>query len=117
MAQTIRISLPTINALTNTDPNNFALYADATVDYILIKEKSRGSSSFTGTSNIAHGLGYIPLCFVFTEISSNVYRKLFSSPFDGIGYWFEVNATNLVLRNSTGLSKVFQYYIFYDIVL
>lgn len=112
MTQTIRVTLPTFDATTETDIDNYALYTDD--DYILIKEKARGSSSVNGTTNIAHGLGYVPFCLVFAEISTGVWRKLFSHPLDGTGYWYEINDTNLVLRNSTGSAKSFSYYIFYD---
>ena len=114
MAQTFRVSLSGYNALTDTDPNHFALYADG--DNVLIKEKTRGSQSVNGSSsvNIAHGIGDTPLCLVFVETSSGVFRKLFSHPLDGAGYWYEVNSTNLELHNSTGSAKTFYYYIFYD---
>lgn len=111
--QVFKIALSGTDATTNTNPNNFALYVDKIVDYILIKEKEVDTVSVSGTTNIAHGLGYVPHCIVFVETSAGVWRKLFSSPIDGIGYWFEVNSTNLVLRN-TGATKNFSYHIFYD---
>jgi len=103
-----------INALTDNDPNNFVLYADQITDYTLIKEKTRGSVSVNGTQNVAHGLGYIPLCLVFCEISAGVYRKVFGPNYDGTGIYFRVDGTNLVLVNTTGGALDFSYYIFYD---
>lgn len=114
MAQVFKIALPGYNALTDTDPNHFSLYVDQSVDYILIKENAKETVSVNGTSNIAHGLGYVPFCLVFAETSTEVWRKLFSVPIDSVGYWFEVNSTNLVLRNTTGSAKNFAYHIFYD---
>lgn len=114
MAQGIKIVLPGYNAFTDTNPDHFALYVDQAVDYILIKEKLVATVSVNGTTNIAHGLGYVPFCLVFAETSSGVWRKLFSVPIDSIGYWFEVNSTNLVLKNTTGVAKNFAYHIFYD---
>lgn len=108
-----KIALPGTDATTNTNPNNFALYVDQLVDYILIKEKAVATVSVSGTTNISHGLGYVPFCLVFVETSSGVWRKLFSAPIDGSGYWFEINSTNLVLRN-IGAAKNFTYHIFYD---
>lgn len=106
------------NAFTDTNPDNFALYVDPDeeVDYILIKEKEKdtievGASS---TVNIAHNLGYVPFCLVFAETSAGVFRKLFSVALDGSGLWFEVNSTNLVLRNTTAGAVNFSYHIFYD---
>lgn len=114
MSQVFKIALPGYNAQTDTDPNHFSLYVDQLVDYILIKEKVVGTSSVNGTTNIAHGLAYVPHCIVFTETSSGIWRKLFSAPITSSGYWYEVNDTNLVLKNSTGSAKTFAYHIFYD---
>lgn len=114
MAKGIKIALPTYNATTDTNPNHFSLYVDQSIDYILIKEKISQVNSIIGTINIAHGLSYVPFCLVFVETSSGVWRKVFSVPISGSGYWFEVNATNLVLKNTTGVAKNFAYRIFYD---
>lgn len=113
VTQVFKVALSGYNAETDTDPNHFALYVDQSVDYILIKEKAVATVSVAGTTNIAHGLGYVPFCLVFVETSTGVWRKLFSQPIGGSGYWFEVNSTNLVLRN-TGAAKNFSYHIFYD---
>lgn len=116
MANAILVARPGYNALTDTDPDHFALYADQAVDYILIKELARGTISVAngGTQNIAHGLGYVPMALAYVEESAGVWRKLFGVTIDGTGYWFEVNSTNLVIRNSSGSTKIFSYYIFYD---
>lgn len=116
MANVIQVALSGNNVLTETDPDKFALFADQSVDYILIKEKVRGTVSVAngGTQNIAHGLSYVPFCLAFAEISAGVWRKLYSTPIDTAGFWFEINDTNLVLRNTSGAEKVFSYYIFYD---
>lgn len=114
MQQVLKVALPGYNAETDTDPDHFALYIDGTTDHILIKEKIRASVSVNGTVNIAHGLGYVPFCLVFCETTAGAYRKLYSTPIDGVGFWFEVNTTNLVLRNTSGSAKTFSYYIFYD---
>lgn len=113
MAKGFKITLDGYDAQEDQDPNHHSLFVDQTVDYVLIKEKDRSIVDVAGTVNIAHNLSYVPFCLVFVEVSSGVWRKLFSSPVDAIGYWFEINATNLVLRN-TGSSKRFAYYIFYD---
>jgi len=112
----IIVGLDGVNAETTIDPNDCALYVDDTTDHILIKEKARGTASVAnnGTQNIAHGLGYVPFCLAFVEISPGVWRKLYSSPIDGSGCWFELNGTNLILRNTSGSAKNFAYYIFFD---
>jgi hypothetical protein len=114
----VKIALNGINALTDTNPNNFVLYVDQTIDHILIKEKSRGSQSVSAYSNqsISHSLGYIPFCLVFYEVSSGVYRKVHgvdnpASP--GMPY-YQISSSNVILYNPTASSKIMKYYIFYD---
>jgi len=114
MANVIKIALSGYNAETDTNPDHFSLYVDQATDYILIKEKLVGTESVSSTTNITHGLGYVPFCLVFVETSAGVWRKLFSVALDGAGYWFEVDSTNLVLRNTSGSAKNFSYHIFYD---
>lgn len=114
MAKVIQIALHGNNVLTETDPDKFALFADQSVDYILIKEKARGSANVSSTTSIAHGLAYVPFCLAFVEVSTGVWRKIYSAPIDGSGYYFEVTTSNLVLHNDSGSPKRFAYYIFYD---
>ena len=114
MAKVFKIALPGYDALADNDPNHFSLYVDQQTDYFLIKEKLVDTASVDGTSNIAHDLGYVPFCLVFVETATGVWRKIFSVPLDSSGYWFEVNGTNLILRNTTGSAKTFAYRIFYD---
>ncbi len=114
MAKVFKIARPGYNAATDTNPDHFALYVDQVTDYILIKEKLSGIISVNGTVNIEHGLNYVPLCFVFAEVSTGVWRKLFGFPIDSTGCWFEINSTYLVLKNTTGSAKNFSYKIFYD---
>jgi hypothetical protein len=113
---TFRVSLPTINALTNTNPNNYAIYINESTSDILIKEKTRGSvtiNSGTYDYEISHGLNYVPLCFVFIEISSGVYRRVDGADsFDS--YYFTIDDSKIYLTNTTGSQKTFKYYIFYD---
>ncbi len=114
----IKVSLPEYEADTDTNINHYALWctSDDSVDNVLIKEKLRGSTSVSASSstNIAHGLGYVPFCIVFVEVTSGVYIKSGGRPFDSNGFYFTVNSTNLVLHNSSASSKTFKYYIFYD---
>ncbi len=116
MAKGIKIALPGYNATTDTNPDHFALYVDQLVDYILIKEKAKATVSVGASSNqtIAHGLGYIPFCLVFAEVSTGVWRKSFGRNIDDSGCYFQVNGTNLKLYNTTGSAKNFSYHIFYD---
>ena len=112
----IKVALPERNAFTDTNPDHFALYVDQETDYVLIKEKLKDTvevESGVGMT-IEHGLNYVPLCFVFAEMSSGVWRKLFSTPIDGTGCWFSVDDANLYLSNTSGSTKTFSYHIFYD---
>lgn len=112
----IKIGKDGVNALTNTDPNDFALYVDQNSDYVLIKEKTRSSVTVNNNTYdqvVAHGLNYVPLCFVFIEISSGVYRRVDGN--DGLdSYYFTIDNSNIYFTNTTGSQKTFKYYIFYD---
>ena len=116
MAEVFKIALPGYNAATDTDPNHFALFVDQNVDYILIKEKLVFSQLVNAHASptVAHGLGYVPLCFVFAQVSAGVWRKLYSAALDGTGFYFLIDATNLTLVNNTGAAVQFAYHIFYD---
>jgi len=116
MGQTIKVALPGYDAFADKNPDHFSLYVDNddSNDYILIKEKLSDIVSVTGTVNVSHNLGYVPFCLVYAEVSTGVWRKLFGNPIvSGGNKWFEINATNLVLRN-TGSAVNFTYHIFYD---
>jgi len=114
MPQVAKIALPGYNALTETDPDKFALYVDQLVDYVLIKEKVTATVSISpGTTNVAHGLDYVPLCAVWAEESSGIWRKLYGYPING-NLWFEINSTNLELHNTSGSAVLFAYHVFYD---
>lgn len=111
MGQVIKVALSGYNAETDTDPDHFSLYVDNDDpnDYILVKEKATATVSVSGSLNIAHGLGYVPFCQVFAEVSTNVWRKIFGTPISGTRY-FTVDGTNLTLYGTGN----FKYYILYD---
>ena len=105
---TMRVALAGYNAETDNNPDHFSLYTDE--DWILIKEKNRGSVTInaSSTETITHNLGYVPFFAVYAG-----------------GYWvtgyniysdFKVYATTttLVMINSSLSSATFKYYIFYD---
>lgn len=118
MAKGIKVALPGYDALTDTNPDHFALYVDGTTDHILIKEKTRNSQSVNATNvQIAHGLSGVPLVYVYVEVSAGLWRQIFSRALDTTGYWYTINGTNLVLNNDTGVAKTFAWYIFYDRIL
>ena len=118
MQQVIKIAIPGYNAETDTNPDHFSLYVnpDERVDYVLIKEKSTATVNIGASSstNIAHGLGYVPFCLVFAESSGGVWKKLFSRPIDSSGHYFTVDSTNLVIYNDSGTATNFSYHLFYD---
>lgn len=113
----IKVALPGYDAFTDQNPDHFALFVDNQVDYVLIKEKEfdviTDVASPTGAT-INHDLGYVPFVLVFVEVSSGVWRKVFSTPVDGSGFWFEVNEDDLELKNTSGSTKNFAYHLFYD---
>ena len=116
----IKLSLFSYDAIEDTDVNHFALWAasDDATDNVLIKEKTRGSVSVNNSSsqNVAHGLDYVPFVLVFCEETAGKYVKTFGSPIDGRGLYYEIDDTNLTLYNSSGGTKTFKYYIFYDLM-
>jgi hypothetical protein len=119
MAKVIKVvvSGSDYNALTDTNPDHFALYVDQKTDHILIKEKNVDTVSVNANSSttISHGLGYVPFCLVFLERSSGVWRKLFSRPVDlFVDCYFYIDNSNLTLYNYTNSAKNFSYHIFYD---
>jgi len=105
---TMRVSLPGYNAGTDTNPDHYALYADE--DWVLIKEKTRGtidiSPSASGT--ITHSLGYVPFFAVYANdnwvYGYNIYGQ----------YKVYATGTTLVLENYATGTATFKYYIFYD---
>lgn len=120
MSKVFKVSLPNpdggfYNALTDTNPDHFSLYVDGDTDHILIKEKVRDVIEVSSVLyQIPHELGYVPLCYVYAEVSTGVWRQLFSRALDGTSLWYTINDTHLVLNNDTGTPRKFAYYIFYD---
>lgn len=115
MGQSIRATLSGYDALTDSDPDGFSLYADS--DWILVKEKDRdsGSVSFGNSDTISHSLGYIPAYMVWGEIASGRYRLVNSGDPIGGGWSSYSTTSNLVIENSYSSTYTdYRYYIFYD---
>lgn len=118
MTQTIRVTVPGANALTETDPNKFSLKADE--NSVLIKEVARGTSSLGngGTTTVAHGLGYIPMCLIWgDDDSGNLVYGVLNNGLDSFaGSWkVAIDATNLVIEQFVdGSTRNEKYFIFYD---
>lgn len=117
MGQVIRVSLPTYNALIDTNPDHFALYSDQ--DWILIKEKARGSVSISGggSSTISHNLGYIPFVLVFSNGSLSEWISLIGNSWSGSDGYFDVDTSNLYIYNTIAGGITAKYYIFYDQII
>lgn len=112
MAMTIRVSLPGYNALTDTDPRHFSLFADS--DNVLIKEFARGAAD-AGTSNeITHGLGYIPFYIIMGKISTT--KWAITNSYDPLGaLWVNYATTNKIYFDPGASSHDnYKYYVFYD---
>jgi len=115
MAQTIRVTKPGYEALTEANLYNYSLYADS--DNILIKEQSRGSGNVDlfSTAEITHSLTYIPFFLVYTEVSSGRYRV--SNNFNPVGSGWKsyVDTSKLYIQNDhSSTYKGYKYFIFYD---
>jgi hypothetical protein len=110
----IRVALPGYNALTDTNPDHFALYSDQ--DWVLIKEVLRGSGTIglNSTAEITHSLGYIPFFLVYGEVASNEYQASFSYNIYG-GWRVYADTTKLYINNFYSATYThYRYYIFYD---
>lgn len=109
---TFRVSLPTINALTDTNPKNFSIFADA--DNVLIKELTRGASTVATQPQITHSLGYIPFYLIMGEVSSGRYRVANSQNIQA-GVWLTYcDTSKIYLDAGASASDKYSYFIFYD---
>jgi hypothetical protein len=131
MAQTIRVSLPGYDALSDTNPDHYALYADS--DFVLIKEKERGSATipYDGSNpyEITHNLGYVPFFLVYAfdtnarldpNAETNKWKlvpspqlTVVTPPFYCYADTTKLYIWNLDFPNDTD----FKWYIFYDNVV
>lgn len=119
MSNVLKVALPGYNALTDTNPDHFALYVDGSTDHILIKEKQRGSGSVndSSTATITHNLGYIPYVLVFYEQASGKWRNVRGDDsFNSSNFYIIVTTTTLTINNFSGATKNYKYYIFYDVI-
>lgn len=118
MSQTIRVSLPGYDALSESNIFNYSVYADS--DNILIKEFNRGTMSLSSgeTNSAFHGFGYIPFVLAFGRQTSGTvtdWTLLMSGGSESGLLYVEVD-TDLVYFTKTpnGNTGEVAYYIFYD---
>lgn len=122
MGFTARVSLPTYDALTDTNLDHFSLYAD--IDNILIKRKLSDQTTIADGNptilTVAHNLGYIPffMVYYFDEVNS-VWKILNNqyNPFSVPDAICAVDTTNLYIYNFGGHGSghiQVAYDIFYD---
>ena len=117
MTYTLRVSLAGYNVLTDTDPDHYALVADE--NWILIKEKARGSGTlgYTDDEDIAHGLGYIPMVFLWGENSDGdiILQGMHNDLSAQEEWWVQIDDTNVNVTQLVGADDYdYHYYIFYD---
>jgi len=114
----VKVSLPGYECDTDTNVNHYALWSISTDsnDYVLIKEKTRGSVSVDAGSHesVEHGLTYIPFTLVFVEESAGKYVKAHGWDINNSGPYYQLDSTYLTLGNESAGAKTFKYYIFYD---
>jgi len=112
MGRGIKIALPGYDAFNDTDPDHFALYVDQDdpVDYVLIKELATATIAVSGGQTIPHNLGYVPLCLVFGEVSTGVWRRLYSRDIGAYSSFYDVDDTDLHIYGTGN----FSYHIFLD---
>lgn len=120
MSNVLRVSLPGYNALTDTNPDHFALYTDE--DNVLIKEFTRGSASIaendtTSPYEITHNLGYIPFFIVYVlNPSTNNWQVIphYLNAFSVPDYAALSDTTKIYITNYTATTTTFKWIIFYD---
>lgn len=122
MGYAMRVSLPGYDCLTDTTTDHYALYTDE--DYLLIKEKARGSvnlSSGGGGTVVNHALGYIPFFLSYGSASFSIGTHsvngwfLCSPGFLTAPNYAAITTTqDLVLQNNSSANATFKYFIFYD---
>lgn len=113
MPYSCRVSLPGYDAASDTNIDHYALYADQ--DYILIKEQSKGrvGVNASSTAAVTHNLGYIPMVFVYSEISAGVWAQVVGDSSE-LSASIEVTSTQLIIHNNYITQKMFTFIIFYD---
>lgn len=114
MNQTVRASLPAVNALTEDNIFQYAIYADS--DNVLIKEKERGIIEVANNSTqvLNHNLGYIPLVLIYAQVGAN--RILLTG--SDLTSTYEINLNvgieTISITNNAGSNATVKYFIFYD---
>ncbi len=100
-----------VSTIPNTPTNikKFALLTSITL--IKIKLSARVAIANNTTVNIAHGLSYTPIVWVFMKNGSSNLVPVYDNFSSTYAY---VDATNLNIRNRDGATRDFYYYIFYD---
>ena len=112
MIQTIRISRPGVDALTDGTIDNYSLYADS--DNILIKEKERDSLEVANgaTGTVSHGLSYIPMVMIYVDDGTD--NKWVSGDTVFNDFQVKLTTSELLLTNRGSGTITYNYYIFYD---
>ncbi len=115
MAIKLRISLATINALTDNDPRNYSLFADT--DNVLIKEHSRGSEQVDdpGSLTVNHALGYAPHFYTYAETGTDGRFRIVAGYNIYGEFRSHADTDELVVVNvSLNDDREVRYFIFYD---
>jgi hypothetical protein len=105
---TLRVALTGYNALTDTNPDHFALFSDE--EWVLVKESFHGSVMIGASTllHVAHNLGYIPFVLVFGKLSGEKWSVL-------QGGSISLTTTELLIWNGDYINAhAFEYYIFHD---
>jgi len=117
MSNVARTALPGYNALTDTDPDHFSLYADE--DNVLIKRKQTGSGTISAgaptTETIAHDLTYISFFMVYFDEFDDGSFKILNNQYNPIevpSIVCATNTTDLIIKSF--ITSDYAYDIFYD---
>lgn len=105
--QTIRVSLPGIDATESSNPNDYSLFADQ--DNILLKQDSDHRATIATGSDMDHNYGYIPFYLAYGDMGSGVYQL--STGWDAVSGVPRARTTPTNLFNGwTGDIEVFLFF-------
>jgi len=105
----IIVSKPGYDATTATAISGLAIHDQ--IQLLKIKSTAKITLPADATTAIPHGLGYIPVAWVFIKTASNDLHPVYYNTSRPYAY---VDETNLEIANSYSGERDFYYYIFYD---
>ena len=115
MAEVLKISKATFDALTTTDERNLLFTSENNTLKIFIDRQDTIANA--ATLNIAHGLSYPPLFMAFEQDSAGRWVPNDAASIGTPAIISEVDTTNVSITNNDGASRVVRTFVFIDDIL